>query len=266
MTDKQNTTNQTQNITPIIILAITILGLIFLFYNRGTEDTQDIDLRGEISTIDDASLENNIELMPDSTSNSPNYQEEETASQSPPEINTNQSEQSPMLNKTQMPQPQMTINQSQQYIAKIDTNFGLITAELFAQETPITVNNFVYLAEAGFYNDLTFHRVINDFMIQGGCPLGNGTGNPGYQFQDEDNPQPLVKGSLAMANSGPNTNGSQFFIVTADSTPWLDGLHTHFGKVIEGMEVVEQIESVQTGANDKPSQPVIINAVSIETM
>ncbi|KUK79834.1 MAG: peptidylprolyl isomerase [Microgenomates bacterium 39_7] len=265
MTKNQDSTQQAQNITPIIILAITIAGLIFLFFSRGSESqTQDIDLRGEISTLDEASLENDLEFMPDSNSQS-SYQENETTPQTSIDQDTNQSEQTTMINKTQMPKPEMTISQSQQYIAKIDTNFGLITAELFAQETPVTVNNFVYLAQAGFFDDLIFHRVINDFMIQGGCPLGNGTGNPGYQFQDESNPQPLVKGSLAMANSGPNTNGSQFFIVTADSTPWLDGLHTHFGKVIEGMDVVEQIESVQTGANDRPTQPVVIRTISIET-
>ena len=110
---------------------------------------------------------------------------------------------------------------------------------------------------------MVFHRIIKDFMIQGGDPIGNGTGGPGYRFQDEKSDHKLVKGSLAMANSGPNTNGSQFFVVTAKETPWLDGKHTNFGEVIEGMDIVDKIGTVKTGANDRPVSDVVINTIEI---
>ncbi len=152
--------------------------------------------------------------------------------------------------------------------AIIKTNFGDITVKFYAKESPITVNNFLNLAKAGFYNGTKFHRVMKDFMIQGGDPLSkdddwsnDGTGGPGYQFQDEFNQHKLVKGSLAMANSGPNTNGSQFFIVTAAATTWLDGKHTNFGYVVKGMEVVEKIEKVKVNANSHPTEDVIINSI-----
>lgn len=167
------------------------------------------------------------------------------------------------MNKTQMPKPSMVIDTNKEYTATMQTSEGTIRLKLFADQTPKTVNNFVYLARTGFYNDLTFHRVIKDFMIQGGDPKGDGTGGPGYQFEDEPSSSKLVKGSLAMANSGPNTNGSQFFIVTADATPWLDGKHTNFGQVIEGMEVVEKIEQVKTDDKDRPVRPISIQSVMI---
>ncbi|MCU0679422.1 MAG: peptidylprolyl isomerase [Planctomycetes bacterium] len=155
--------------------------------------------------------------------------------------------------------------------AVIKTNLGDITVEFYAEESPITVNNFLNLAKQGFYNGTRFHRVINDFMIQGGDPLSKdigqkdrwGTGGPDYRFQDEINERPLQKGSLAMANSGPNTNGSQFFIVTKDFTPWLDGKHTNFGFVAEGLDVVEKIETVETDSNDRPREDVIINSIEL---
>lgn len=160
--------------------------------------------------------------------------------------------------------PEMQIDQTRQYFATLKTNYGDIKLELFPQEAPLAVNNFVFLARQKFYNDLTFHRVIKDFMIQGGCPKGDGTGGPGYQFEDEINSRKLVRGSLAMANSGPNTNGSQFFIVTKEATPWLDGKHTNFGQVVEGIHVVMAIEGMATDAFDRPQKPVIIERVSIE--
>jgi peptidyl-prolyl cis-trans isomerase B (cyclophilin B) len=132
------------------------------------------------------------------------------------------------------------------------TNAGQITIELFDDDAPKTVDNFKKLAGDGFYDDLIFHRVIKDFMIQGGCPQGTGTGGPGYQFEDEFNDNKVVRGALAMANAGPNTNGSQFFIVTTDAAPWLDGKHTVFGQVTEGMDAVDAIEGTQTGAGDRP--------------
>lgn len=203
----------------------------------------------------------NQQVMGQNTSQNPN---QPISSQNQPgNPGTTNQMQDITMNKTNLPKPEMIIDQNKDYTASMETNKGTIKFKLFADQTPITVNNFVYLANAGFYNNLTFHRIIKDFMIQGGCPLGTGTGNPGYQFQDEPSPTKLVKGSLAMANSGPNTNGSQFFIVTADTASWLDGKHTNFGEVIEGMDVVEKIEQVETGPNDLPNQPVIIKSVTI---
>lgn len=154
--------------------------------------------------------------------------------------------------------------------AIIKTNFGDITVKFYAEESPITVNNFLNLAKAGFYNSIKFHRVMKDFMIQGGDPnskdddwSNDGQGGPGYQFQDEINQHKLIKGSLAMANSGPNTNGSQFFIVTAAATSWLDGKHTNFGYVAGGLDVVEKIEKVAVNANDHPKIDVVINNVEL---
>jgi len=153
---------------------------------------------------------------------------------------------------------------SKSYTAVFDTSAGEIRCELFAADSPQTVGNFVGLAEAGYYDGLVFHRVIEDFMIQGGCPNGVGTGGPGYSFRDEINDRKLVRGSLAMANAGPNTNGSQFFMVTADSTPWLDGHHTNFGQVVGGQDVLDAIGTSATGANDRPVEEQSINAVRIE--
>ena len=150
------------------------------------------------------------------------------------------------------------------YTAVFDTSEGEIRCELFASDSPQTVGNFVGLAKAGFYDGGIFHRVIKDFMIQGGCPNGIGTGGPGYQFADEFNAHKIVKGSLAMANAGPGTNGSQFFIVTAEATPWLDGAHTNFGKVVAGQDVVDAIGSTATDGRDRPRTPITINTIRIE--
>lgn len=160
--------------------------------------------------------------------------------------------------------PSMIIDTNKKYIAKFETSQGNFDIELFAKEAPKTVNNFVFLAKEGFYDGLTFHRIINDFMIQGGDPKGDGTGDPGYKFEDEINAHKLERGVLAMANSGPNTNGSQFFIVTKDKTDWLDGKHTAFGKVISGYENVQNIEKIKTGENDKPTEAVLIKKLTIE--
>jgi cyclophilin family peptidyl-prolyl cis-trans isomerase len=142
------------------------------------------------------------------------------------------------------------------------TNKGDIVFEMFEDDAPKTVGNFRTLAEKGFYDGLTFHRIIRDFMIQGGCPQGTGTGGPGYTFEDEINPNKVVRGALAMANAGPDTNGSQFFIVTTDAAPWLDGKHTVFGKVTSGMEVVDQLEALPTDRSDRPREPAIIEKVA----
>lgn len=164
-----------------------------------------------------------------------------------------------------MPQPpEMVIDDSKDYTAKLDTSAGSITITLFSKEAPRTVNNFVSLARANFYDGTIFHRVIPDFMIQGGDPTGTGRGGPGYTFADEINSLKITQGRLAMANAGPNTNGSQFFIVTAAATPWLDGKHTVFGEVTAGQDAVATIGSCATGPGDKPVEDVIIKSVTIE--
>src|SRR5437899_1390172 len=147
--------------------------------------------------------------------------------------------------------------------ATLHTNHGTIQIELFPEDAPATVENFARLSREGFYDGLIFHRVIDGFMIQGGCPKGDGTGWPGYNFDDEPNEHRVVRGALAMANAGPNTNGSQFFIVTADECPWLDGKHTVFGQVSSGMDVVESLEGVPTDGVDKPVEPVGIASVEL---
>jgi cyclophilin family peptidyl-prolyl cis-trans isomerase len=147
--------------------------------------------------------------------------------------------------------------------ATLHTNHGAIEVELFEDDAPKTVANFVKLAEAGFYDGVIFHRVIPDFMIQGGDPTGTGTGGPGYKFEDEINDRKVVRGALAMANAGPNTNGSQFFIVTTDQASWLDGKHTVFGRVTSGMDAVDAIEAVDTDARDKPREDVVIARVEL---
>ena len=147
--------------------------------------------------------------------------------------------------------------------ATLHTNKGAITVELFDDDAPKTVENFKKLAGDGFYDGVIFHRVIPDFMIQGGDPTGTGSGGPGYQFEDEQNQHSVERGVLAMANAGPNTNGSQFFIVTADSAPWLDGKHTVFGRVTDGMETVDAISEVERDRNDRPHDDVTIERVEL---
>jgi peptidyl-prolyl cis-trans isomerase B (cyclophilin B) len=148
--------------------------------------------------------------------------------------------------------------------ATLHTNHGAIEVEFFDDDAPKTVGNFRKLAGEGFYDGLTFHRVIKDFMIQGGCPQGTGTGGPGYTFEDEFNEHKIERGALAMANAGPNTNGSQFFIVTTEAAPWLDGKHTVFGKVTNGMDAVDSIEGTETGAQDRPVDDVLIERVELK--
>ena len=147
--------------------------------------------------------------------------------------------------------------------ATMVTNHGEIKLRLFDDEAPKTVENFTKLARDGFYDGLVFHRVIPDFMIQGGDPEGTGTGGPGYTFEDEINDHKVVRGALAMANAGPNTNGSQFFIVTTEAAPWLDGKHTVFGEVTDGMDAVDAIEKTDTGPGDRPAEPQVIERVEL---
>jgi cyclophilin family peptidyl-prolyl cis-trans isomerase len=148
--------------------------------------------------------------------------------------------------------------------ATLQTNHGTIELELFDEDAPKTVGNFVKLAKDGFYDGVVFHRVIPDFMVQGGDPTGTGAGGPGYQFDDEINANLIIRGALAMANAGPNTNGSQFFIVTAGECSWLDGKHTVFGRVTAGMDVVEAISRVATDGRDRPRDDVKIESVQVD--
>jgi cyclophilin family peptidyl-prolyl cis-trans isomerase len=147
--------------------------------------------------------------------------------------------------------------------ATMHTNHGAIELELFDEDAPKTVENFRKLAGDGFYDGVIFHRVIKDFMIQGGDPTGTGTGGPGYTFEDEFNEHKVERGALAMANAGPNTNGSQFFIVSTDEAAWLDGKHTVFGRVTGGMDAVDSIEGTETDAADKPSADAVIERVEL---
>jgi cyclophilin family peptidyl-prolyl cis-trans isomerase len=149
--------------------------------------------------------------------------------------------------------------------AILHTNHGDIEVSFFDEDAPKTVGNFTKLAGEGFYDGVIFHRVIKDFMIQGGDPTGTGTGGPGYTFEDEINDRKVVRGALAMANAGPNTNGSQFFIVTTDAAPWLDGKHTVFGEVTSGMEVVDKIEGLETDGRDKPRDEARIESVDLSS-
>jgi cyclophilin family peptidyl-prolyl cis-trans isomerase len=185
--------------------------------------------------------------------------------------NMNENNQNEQENQNQEEEQNQLVELTEQYdSALIKTNLGDIKVKFYGSDSPITVNNFMNLAAKGFYDGIKFHRVIKDFMIQGGDPNSksddrstHGTGGPGYRFQDEFNSHKLVKGSLAMANSGPDTNGSQFFIVTADSASWLDGKHTNFGEVIEGMDTVLKIEKVDTDENDNPIEEVVIKGIEL---
>jgi peptidyl-prolyl cis-trans isomerase B (cyclophilin B) len=221
---------------PITGIVITI-GLLLYNFSQIPESTDQKPLENVIKNINNSNANSNVNnSAPKGTQN---------------------------MDKTKMEKPTQIINLNNSYTAKIKTSLGDIKVKLYNKSTPTTVNNFVYLAKNKFYDGTIFHRVIKDFMIQGGDPLGNGTGGPGYSFKDEMSDKKLVKGSIAMANSGPNTNGSQFFIVSATETPWLNGKHTNFGEVIEGLEVVEAIQNVKTGAMDKPLQDVVINSIEI---
>lgn len=146
--------------------------------------------------------------------------------------------------------------------ATMNTSEGAIEIEFFDADAPKTVENFKTLAGKGFYDGLSFHRVIKDFMIQGGCPDGTGRGGPGYKFEDEFNDHKIVRGALAMANAGPNTNGSQFFFVTTEAAPWLNGKHTVFGQITGGMDVIDKIEGTETDGRDMPLEPILIEGIA----
>ena len=157
--------------------------------------------------------------------------------------------------------PAMTIDPSKKYTAKIETSAGTMEAEFFPQDAPNTVNNWIFLAKDGYYDGVIFHRCIKGFMIQGGDPTGTGTGGPGYKFKDEKVSRPYTRGTLAMANAGPNTNGSQFFIMHADYG--LPPNYTIFGKLTSGEDVVDKIATAPTGAADRPKEPVTIDKITV---
>ncbi|MGB4861534.1 MAG: peptidylprolyl isomerase [Tepidiformaceae bacterium] len=163
--------------------------------------------------------------------------------------------------KTYKNPPEMMIDPKKKYTAEIDTTAGKMTAEFFPEDAPNTVNNWIFLAKDGYYDGVIFHRCINGFMIQGGDPTGTGTGGPGYKFADEKVTRPYSRGTLAMANAGPNTNGSQFFIMHADYA--LPPSYTVFGKLTAGEEIVDKIATAPTGAQDRPKDPVSINSITI---
>lgn len=193
----------------------------------------------------------------------PDVLEESTESTKAVETTESMEIQTQNTTKSYSSAPEMQLGEGVDYKAVIKTSLGDLTVDLFEKESPITVNNFVTLAIDGFYDGIIFHRIIKDFMIQGGDPQGTGSGGPGYSFADEFNDVPLVRGSLAMANAGPNTNGSQFFVVTIDATPWLDGKHTNFGQITEGLDILDKIEGVETGPGDKPLEDIVIESIEI---
>lgn len=160
-------------------------------------------------------------------------------------------------------QPPMVIDPAKRYTAVMDTSMGSMTIELDAEHAPLTVNNFVFLATNRFYEGVTFHRIIQGFVCQGGDPEGTGRGGPGYRFADEEVKKPYEIGSLAMANAGPNTNGSQFFLISGPSGVRLPPQYNHFGKVVDGLDVVDAMEKVPTGPGDRPRDDVVINSVTI---
>jgi cyclophilin family peptidyl-prolyl cis-trans isomerase len=246
----------TKDFVTLIIVGIIIIALLFgltlLIKNKPGSDEVTSDNKTVEENLNNTSIDNQ------------GFEQRAQLQQNKNPQTTTGTKQSTQSAKTQTKSaPPMQLQQNINYSAEINTSMGMIIVDLYEKETPITVNNFVFLAKSGFYDGLIFHRVINDFMIQGGDPLGTGTGGPGYSFQDEINDKKLVKGSLAMANSGPNTNGSQFFIVTKESTPWLDGKHTNFGEVLQGMDVVDKIQKVQTGAGNRPLENVVIESIKI---
>ena len=240
-------------IPPIIFLVIFIVGL---YYFKNLEASK--------NPINKSTMTNNEKVNTEQTSD--NDEDNKTASKD--NLENKEIEEKDDNQESEIKINDKLLNQYNK--ALISTNKGDIKVKLYNDLSPLTVSNFLSLSRDGFYDNTKFHRVMNDFMIQGGDPnskdddwSNDGQGGPGYQFEDEFNDKPLVEGSLAMANSGPNTNGSQFFIVTKESTPWLDGVHTNFGEVIEGMDVVKEIEQVKVNEKSHPTEDVIIKNINL---
>lgn len=241
-----------------IFLLFVILALSGCVQNNPNKITEK-SVSGDISSYDDSGVVSRMISIKDGLTPKVKPTGKSESAQSPAESQAGQEN-----------QVQLEDLASQYNRVIIKTNFGDIKVELYGKNSPLTVNNFLNLAKKGFYNETKFHRVIKNFMIQGGDPNSrdddwsdDGQGGPGYKFQDEINDHKLVRGSLAMANSGPNTNGSQFFVITAEATPWLDGKHTNFGYIIEGMEVIEKIEAVETNERDHPVEDVVIEEIEL---
>ena len=254
--------NTKEIIISTIVLIALLVGFYFLvqFRSTGTPANQAAQ-SGAVKTTQDLEVDNGINA--DSIDGSGFEKRSELQQDTNTQSDTQNEPTSEVAGANADGSPAMQLVDGVNYSAVITTNMGDVTVDLFESLSPITVNNFVSLARDGFYDGLIFHRVIDDFMIQGGDPTGTGSGGPGYSFADEFNDEKLVKGSLAMANAGPNTNGSQFFIVTADKTPWLDGKHTNFGFVTEGQEVIDAIAKVEKDARDKPLEDVVIESIAI---
>ncbi len=248
------TTIVMNNYIPVLIAVVILIGVGY-WYERSNrvEEFEVATPAGSIPIDYDSSLEKYLATDTDSqTNNEPALLSTTTPSSTLVDLE-NSSQESLSL-------PRVTLK----------TSMGDIVLELFEQDAPKTVANFLKLTREGFYDGTAFHRVIPDFMIQGGDPnskdddwSNDGRGGPGYAFEDEFNQHKLVKGSLAMANAGPNTNGSQFFIVTAESTPWLDGKHTNFGRVVSGLDVVEAISRVERNGNDHPMKDVVVQTIEV---
>ena len=257
---------------PVLIFVLAFsLSACSLTKNKELEPEIDNNVLSETALVEDGSLEISEEdffAMLESIETNNNSLELEEASLINLSEETSKEE---VSQKKDMIKPENFSDLVSLYSkAKIKTNLGTIEVKFYNSESPKTVNNFMNLAQAGFYNGIKFHRIIKDFMIQAGDPLTKedntmvyGTGGPGYSFEDEINNHKLVIGSLAMANSGKNTNGSQFFIVTAEATPWLDGNHTNFGQVVSGMDIVKKIEAVDTNTRDLPLNDIVILEVEL---
>lgn len=246
--------NSKELIVSCIVLILLLAGFYFLIRFGGSIKGKQLASEGtaEVPTTQDLQQNNPLTKNSNQIIQPPKEESSEN-----PMLNTQKSQ------KNSNQPPQMQLKDGVDYQALIKTSMGDIKVDLFEDLAPVTVNNFIYLAKNHFYDGLIFHRVIDGFMIQGGDPTGTGSGGPGYSFKDEINDKKLVKGSLAMANAGPNTNGSQFFIVTAEKTPWLDGAHTNFGQVLEGQNVVDAISKVKVDANSKPLENVVLKSIEV---
>lgn len=242
-----------------VVIGAIILIILFGGFAVSTRRKEVREIREEEASQESQLTIEDIE-MKDSIQNRNNVQGTSQVNEPPKQ---EAPKEDPLANPNKITPPEMELLVGINYKAKMTTSMGVVMIDLLEKLTPITVNNFVYLSKLGFYDGLIFHRVIENFMVQGGDPNGNGTGGPGYAFVDEITSKKMLKGSVAMANAGPNTNGSQFFIVTAGSTPWLDGKHTIFGMVEEGMDIVMGMSRVDTNSADKPLEDIVIKKVEI---